>query len=247
MKEKGNTVLITGGGSGIGYETAKIFAEKGNRVIISGRNEEKLNAAAQRLKNATAIICDITNEEDVDRLVQRLYDEFGSLNVLINNAGVAHHYLISEHSDTAEKAGEEMLTNYFSNIRLTEKLLPLLRRQPEAAFVNITSIAAYTPGAAVPTYSASKAALHSYTQSLRLTLQRSTRIQVFEVLPPLVETEFSKQLTGDKMQPSEVAKDIFDGFSNDVFEIRPGFTEVFYRMFLQSPEKAFNSMNRVER
>lgn len=241
-----NTVLITGGGSGIGFETAKAFAEAGNLVIISGRNETKLRKAAATLNNVAAIPCDITREEEVDQLVHRIRSEYGNLNVLVNNAGVAHEYMFAPDAGAFAKAQEEIGTNYLSNIRLTEKLLPLLRQQPEAAIINISSITAYTPGASVPTYSASKAALHSYTQSLRLLLSRTSNIKVFEVLPPLVDTDFSRQLSGDKMPASQVAKDILEGLSNDVFEIRSGFTATFYQLYLQSPDKAFRILNHID-
>jgi uncharacterized oxidoreductase len=246
MKVSNNTVLITGGGSGIGYETAKLFSERNNRVIICGRNHERLQEAASRLKNVTAIPCDITQEAQVSRLVERLNAEHKDLNLLFNNAGLAYLYSLSEDVNAYQKASEEMNTNFLSAVRLTEKLLPLLRKQAQAAIINNTSVVAFAPGALVPTYSATKAALHSYSQTLRLILGQTTNIRVFEVMPPLVDTEFSREVPGDnRMLASEVAREIIKGLSEDVYEMRVGFTQNLYELYLQSPEKAFLAVNGV--
>ena len=115
MKTSKNTILITGGGSGIGFEFAKIFSENDNQVIITGRNEEKLNKAAALLKNTTAIVADITREEDIDKLVQTITKQYSSLNVLINNAGNASYYdVLVSGTDAFTKASDEINTNYLS-------------------------------------------------------------------------------------------------------------------------------------
>ena len=161
MKTTQNTVLITGGSAGIGFEMATQFSEQGNQVIMLGRNEERLQAAAVRLKNVTAIACDVTNENDVNALVGRINRDFPNLNVLVNNAGNAIVYKLGVNVNAFEKASEELLTNYLSVVRLTEKLLPLLSKQKEAAIVTVSSIVVFAPNQNIPTYSASKAALHS--------------------------------------------------------------------------------------
>ena len=246
MQLSNNTILITGGGSGIGYETAKLFAERGNQVIICGRNAITINEAANTLKNVIAIPCDINKEEDVNRLVERLNTEHPDLNILFNNAGLAHLYFLGEGVNAHQKATEEMSTNFLSAVRLTEQLLPLLQSQPEAAVINNISVVAFAPGGIAPTYSASKAALHSYSQTLRLALSQGTSIKVFEVMPPLVDTNFSKDVPGDdRMLPSEVAEDIMKGLSNDVYEMHVGFTETLYNLYLQSPQKAFLAINGI--
>src|SRR5687768_5070203 len=134
MKSSQNTVLITGGSAGIGFEIAKLLSENDNHVIITGRNKDRLIKAAAELKNVTAIESDVTKGDDVNRLVERLNTEFPRLNILINNAGHALLYdLTTANANAFEKAGEEMFTNYLSVIRLNEKLLPLLKKQPQAA------------------------------------------------------------------------------------------------------------------
>jgi uncharacterized oxidoreductase len=243
MKTSNNKILIVGGSAGIGYEIARSLSQQ-NKVIITGRNPQRLQEAAATLKNTMAIVSDVSKEADVEKLVKQLYSEHRDLNVVINNAGKAYAYdLTGEDADGFDKAGQEMLTNYLAIIRLNEKLLPLLRQQPESAIVNVSSIVAFAPGARIPTYSASKAALRSYTQALRLLLQ-PTSVKVFELMPPLVDTEFSAGIDGHNgIKPIVVAEELLKALSEDRFEIRVAGTEDFYKFFLSSPEQALAAMN----
>ena len=244
MKASKNTVLITGGSAGIGYELAKLFLEKGNQVIITGRNKERLAYAASQLPGIIAIRSDVANADQQDELVEKIYNEFPSLNVVINNAGRALLYDVTAADANAfNKAQEEMLTNYLSVVRLNEHLLPLLRKQEDAAIVNVSSIVALVPGSLVG-YSASKAALHSYTRSLRVALEDVPSIKVFELMPPLVNTEFSKEIGGaNGISPKIVADEFFESFTNDIYEIHVGQTEQLYQLSLTSPEQALRLMN----
>jgi uncharacterized oxidoreductase len=242
MKTTNNTVLITGGSAGIGLEIAKLFSANGNTVIITGRDKQRLDKALAQLKNATGIVSDVSRKEDVTALVRILEQDFPDLNMVINNAGRAILYKIDNSEGAFEIAEEEMLTNYLSVIRLNEKLLPLLKTQKEAAIVNVSSVVAIVPGSLV-TYSASKAALHSYTQSLRVALHRTCNIKVFELMPPLVDTEFSAIINGSTgIPPSQVAQEFIAGIEKDIYEIRVGKTQYIYELFLKSPEEALNVM-----
>lgn len=246
MKTSKNTILITGGGSGIGFEIAKLFSQNDNHVIITGRNEEKLQKAASRLTNVTAIAADITREEDVNNLVERIAKDFPNLNVLVNNAGNASYYdVLAPNIDAFTKASDEMNTNYLSIVRLTEKLLPILNSQSEAAVVNVSSIVAFVPNRVLISYSASKAALHSYTLSLRIALEgNDAPVQVYEVMPPLVNTEFSKEIGGENgISPEVVAQDLFNAFKDNHFEIHVGQTADIYQLSLSSPKDALLAMN----
>ncbi|GAB4029669.1 SDR family oxidoreductase [Spirosoma gilvum] len=245
MKTTQNTVLITGGSAGIGFEIAKLFDQKGNHVIITGRDENRLKKAVAQLLNGTAIVSDVTNEDDVNRLVDQLYTDFPNLNILINNAGKAFYYKQAAEANAFEKAGEEMMTNYLSVIRLTEKLVDLLNKQEEAAIVNVTSIVALAPNHRMATYGASKAALHSYSQSLRITLERSSTTKVFELMPPLVDTEFSQEIGGatNGIAPSAVAADLFQALENNDYEIHVGRTAQLYELARKSPADALVAMN----
>lgn len=242
MKTSQNTILITGGSAGIGFAIAKLLGEQGNHIIITGRDEQRLNKALLQLPNATAIVSDVSKEEDTSALVERIKKDFPTLNIVVNNAGKAFLYDISSSEDAFGKAGEEMLTNYLSVIRLNEQLLPLLKSQKDAAIVNVSSIVAIVPGK-LTTYSASKAALHSYTQSLRGMLQNSN-VKVFELMPPLVDTEFSTAINGKTgISAAQVASDLLQALKDNQYEIRVGKTQYVYDLYLKNPEEAFNLMN----
>lgn len=231
MNITNKTVLITGGGSGIGLEIAKQLSAKNNKVIITGRNLGKLQNAAAGLNNVTAIASDINDAASVNKLIATIKADFGGLDILINNAGNAYVYNLSANSNIAAKGIEEFNTNFFSVLSLTEQLLPVLSASAGAAIVNVTSILALVPRHTLPTYSASKAALHSYTQALRFELAKSTSIKVFELMPPLVNTDFSKDIGGENgIPPSAVADDLIKAFENDVYEIHVGNTAYIHSL-----------------
>lgn len=245
MKTSKNTILVTGGGSGIGFEIAKLFSQADNHVIITGRNEARLQQAASKLQNVSAIACDITNEQDVEKLVKSISTDFPNLNILINNAGNASYFnLLTPNVNAFEKASDEMNTNFLSVVRLTEKLLPILNSQESAAIVNVSSIVAFVPTLRLATYSASKAALHSYTQTLRIALEKESNIKVFEVMPPLVNTDFSKEIGGENgISPTQVANDLYSALEENRYEIHVGQTSAIYDLFHASPSDALIAMN----
>jgi len=244
MKITDKTVLVTGGGSGIGYATAKYLSEKGNKVIIAGRNPEKIKKAGEEL-GVTAIAFDVTNAEDVKAIVKRIEKEFSDLSVLINNAGVANLYRLGEGAGAFEKSKQEFETNYFGPVRLTEALLPTLKKQPEAAIVNITSNVSFHPLIVLPTYSDTKAALHSHTVALRLTLAKDTNIKLFEVMPSLINTDATKDMGGaNGLPPKVVAEDIFNGLEQDQYEIYVGDTGQQRADYFANPETAVLNFNK---
>ncbi|KAI9447051.1 short-chain dehydrogenase/reductase SDR [Russula earlei] len=245
MKTTNSTVLITGGSAGIGFEIAKLLIAKGNHVIITGRDEQRLQKATAQLPGVTAIAFDVTKPDNVEQLVKRLNKDFPKLDIVINNAGNAYVYTLADSANAYEKAAAEIETNYLSVIRLNEALLPLLQKQSEAAIVTVSSIVAFVPGVNLPTYAASKAALHSYTRALRLTLQRtSSPVKVFELMPPLVDTEFSKEIGGHNgIPPQKVAEDLLDALDKDTYEIHVGNTADIYKLYLSSPEAALQALN----
>ena len=242
MNTTNKTILITGGGSGIGFQIAKTLSDKGNKVIITGRSEARLKEAAAKLNNVSYFATDVTKEEDVDKLVSYLTEKHPTLDVLINNAGQAFIYELGV-KPGFESASAEITTNYLSIIRLIDKLLPTLKAQPEAAIVNVTSVLAIAPSHDVPTYSASRAALHSYTQALRFSLVDSN-VKVFELYPPLVDTDFSAEIGGSNgIPPQQVADEFLQGLESDTFDIRVGFTAQFWDAHLKSPDEAFKMLN----
>jgi uncharacterized oxidoreductase len=243
MNTQNNTILLIGGSAGIGFETAKLLLAKGNQVIITGRDAERLKQAAAQLPGVTAIASDVSKADDVAQLLERLKADFPALNLVINNAGAASYYNPTESLGAFEKAEAEMLTNYLAIIRLNELLLPLLKRQPTAAIVNVSSIVAFAPNTAIPTYSASKAALHSYTLSLRYLLH-GTSVKVFELMPPLVNTDFSTDIGGaNGIPPRQVAEEFVAALEQDQYEIHVGATAGLYQLSLSDPAAAFHALN----
>jgi uncharacterized oxidoreductase len=248
MKTSNNTILITGGSAGIGFALAQQLSAD-NKIIITGRNKQRLEQATAKLPNTNFIVSDVSDAKDTETLVTTLYNKYPNLNIVINNAGAAAgaYNLATEGIDAFTRASGEILTNYLAVIRLNEKLLPLLKKQPEAAIVNVSSIVTIAPGGRIPTYSASKAALHSYTISLRQALEK-TSVKVFELYPPLVNTEFSAEIGGavNGIAPSVVAEDLQKGLQQDIYDIRVGKTAELYQYYLSSPEQAVIALSGQE-
>jgi len=244
MNISNKTILITGGGSGIGYATAKFLREKGNKVIIVGRNSEKLEKAAKEL-GLDYVICDVTDETAVKSLVAKLEANYSDLSVLINNAGVGFVYKLGEGANAVEKSKQEFETNYFAPVRLIEALLPLLKKQPDAAIVNITSNVAFHPLVVLPTYSDAKTALHSHSVALRLTLSTDTNIKVFEVMPSLINTDATKDMGGEQhgLPPLAVAEEIYNGIKEDRNTIYVGEAGRQYTDYFADPEAAIAKFN----
>jgi len=246
MKTTNNTVLITGGSAGIGFEIAKALTEKGNHVIITGRNEERLKAAAAKLRNVSTIAFDVSKEADIQRLAATIAKDFPQVNMLINNAGQAYYYDITNNDAVYDYAKDEIQVNYLSVINLNNQLLSVLSKNENAAIVNVSSIVAFVPGSRLATYAASKAALHSYTQSLRHKLAQSSGIKVFELMPPLVNTDFSKEIGGENgIAPAVVAEELMQAFEKDQYEIHVAGTADLRKLFFANPEAAFEVMNPV--
>lgn len=186
MKLNGNTILITGGATGIGLALAGRLLSAGNRVIVCGRNVANLERA--KVEHAALItrVCDIADAPSRHSLIAWLATNHADLNVLINNAGVQHRRDFN--GDTATtKLDEEIAINLTAPINLIAELLPALKRQEQAWIVNVSSGLAFSPMADVPVYCATKAAIHSFTLSLRHQL-RSTSVKVVELAPPIVDT-----------------------------------------------------------
>jgi len=246
MEITGKVVLITGGGSGIGFETARLFAQKGNTVILTGRNAAKLEKAAGEINNAVYFACDVTSEEDVRSLVSFVQQQYGRLDFLMNNAGLSYLHMLHDHQDTFMNAFREMTTNYLAAVNITSQFLPILKEQPAAGIINMSSITGFAPSFRLPTYSASKAALHSYSQSLRYSLSQETNVSVFEVMPSLVDTEFTKEIvTTEKITPQEVAAATLHGIENDIYEIHVGSTGALHQHFFNQSEQAFRTLNNI--
>lgn len=186
MDITGNTILITGGGSGIGRALAEAFHARGNEVIVTGRNRERLREVEEANPGIRAYELDVDDPAAISAFAERVVADHASLNVLINNAGIMRAEAIQDGG--TETAEATIATNLLAPIRLTAALLPHLLARPKAAVLTVSSGLAYLPRAMAPTYCATKAAIHSYTQSLRVQL-RGTPVEVIELVPPYVQTE----------------------------------------------------------
>ena len=191
MKLTGNTILITGGGSGIGQALAEKFYANGNKVIIMGRTKSKLDVVTDKNPGMESMVLDVTDPEAVTKAVEKIKHSYSNLNAVIHNAGIMLTEKIGETNISV--AEEQIETNLLGPIRLNSALLPLLMNQPNATIMTVSSGLAFLPSNLNPTYSATKAAIHSYTQSLRYQLQDSS-VQVIELVPPYVQTG----LTGER-------------------------------------------------
>jgi len=190
MKVAGNTILITGGGSGIGRELAREFHALGNTVIVAGRTAASLEETIKGRDGMHARTLDVGDAADIARFAKELIAEFPAVNGLVNNARImVKENLLADPVDLAI-AEATITTNVLGPIRLTAALLPHLRTQPAATVMIVTSGLAFVPLAATPAYSASKAAMHSWTQSLRYLL-KETAVEVIEIAPPGVQTDLT--------------------------------------------------------
>lgn len=219
MEISGNTILITGGGSGIGRGLAEAFHKLGNQVIIAGRRQAVLDEVVASNPGMKSLRLDIANAGDIGQFAAEVKKQIPRLNVLINNAGIQHFEKVE--SNNVSAAEETIRTNLLGPIRLTAALLPLLRQQPKSTIMMVSSRLAFVPLSIAPTYCATKAAIHSYSESLRYQL-RQTTTEVIELIPPYVQTSLGEKKTKD---PRALP---LDEFVDEVMEIlkTPGVSEV---------------------
>lgn len=225
MKLTGNTILITGGGSGIGLGLAKAFSALGNKVVIAGRRRQVLDAVTAANPGMTAIPFDIEKRESIRAFADRVAKECPDLNVLVNNAGIMRAENLLAQPPAQQEAlsdAESMVAiNLLGPIRLTAALLPLLQKQSHSTIMNVSSGLAFLPLAITPTYCATKAAIHSYTESLRYQLQ-STSIGVIELIPPYVQTD----LMGGAADPRAMPLEAFIAEVMEILKTQPEAKEI---------------------
>ncbi len=203
MQTANNTILITGGGSGIGRGLAEAFHNAGNKVIIAGRRRQVLDEVAAANPGMAAEDFDVNDAEAIKQFGTSLVEKYPGLNAVMHNAGIMRNEDVTQGS--TEDAEATITTNLLGPIRLNAVLLPHLLKQPSATVLTVTSGLAFVPLSMTPTYCATKAAIHSWTQSLRFQL-RNTGVQVIEIVPPYVQTE----LMGDRQKNDPMAMPLED-------------------------------------
>jgi uncharacterized oxidoreductase len=221
MKMSGNTVLITGGGSGIGRGLAEALKKLGNEVVIAGRRKQALDETTAANPAMQSVVLDIEKREGVREFVEEVAAKFPSLNVLINNAGIMRAEKLLQQQEDLSDMEAIVTTNLLGPIRLTAALLPHLKKQASATIMNVTSGLAFVPMVLTPTYCATKAAIHSYTQSLRYQL-KNTNIEVLELIPPYVATD----LMGGKSDPRAMPLDKFIAEVIGILKLEPTPAEI---------------------
>ncbi len=249
MKLTDNTILITGGATGIGLALASAFLERGNTVIICGRRESKLREAQASFPGLHTRVCDVSVREDCQSLYEWCVQEFPRLNVLVNNAGIQREVDFRKGTADLDEHSDEVEINLSGLIYLSALFVPHLMRQPAAALCQMSSGLALVPLAAAPIYCATKAAVHSLSRSLRHQL-RDTSVQVFEILPPIVETDLDggarerRGQTDRGISPEAVADQTLKGMDKDELEIAVGKVRALRIASRVVPGKMFGVMNK---
>lgn len=251
MKLTGNTVLITGGSSGIGFELAAELLKRANTVIITGRDQSHLDAARAKAPGLNTIKSDVGDPSAVRDLFQKVITQYPTLNVLVNNAGIMRKINLHKMGSDLKDLTREIEINLNGMIWMTAQFLAHLKEREAAAVINVSSGLAFVPMAIAPIYCASKAAIHSYTRSLRIQL-KNTNITVFELAPPATETplfsgDFSNDdLGGVKTMPVEtLVKLALAGIEKGTPEIRPGPSNALMIMSRVAPNFIFKQLNRT--
>lgn len=244
MKISGLTVLISGGGAGIGLSLTRAFAKAGCKVIICGRNADTLQKVQNEVPDVVAAQCDIASQDSVRALADMFAKQ---IDILVNNASISQVIDLAAPSATVEDQIAEVDINLLGMLRMMHAFLPSLLKKPESAIVNVSSALAFIPSADRPVYCATKAATHSLTLSLRHQL-RGTKVKVFELMPPLTDTPMAAHVRGvPKLAPEKVAAALIEAISTDRYEITPGLSRATKLMSRFAPAFGFSQLNKTVR
>ncbi len=249
MKLQNKTILITGGTSGIGLELARQLLQRGNTVIVTGRDPEKLEATRKALPGVHGIQSDVSDPSAIKALHDSVVAKFPALDVLINNAGIMRNLDLNK-TRALTDVTREIEINLNGPIRMVQQFLPHLKTRPGAAIVNVSSGLAFVPFPTSPVYCAAKAALHSYSQSLRVQLE-GTGVTVIELAPPGVETplfrgEFEEELKDEKgMDVAKLGKLAISGIESGTLEVRPGQSNLLKAMSRIAPGFMLNQLAKI--
>lgn len=249
MKLSQRTILITGGTSGIGLELARQFLARGNTVIVTGRDQKKLDATKRELPGVHTVQSDVSDPAAIATLHAQVLAAFPALDTLVNNAGIMRNLNLNEDRDLSDVT-REIEINLSGPVRMVQQFLPHLKTRPDALIVNVSSGLAFVPMLAAPVYSATKAAMHSYSQSLRGQLE-GTGVTVVELAPPGVETPlfrtgFEAETKGHKAMPVAVlARKAIAGIEAGQREIRPGQSNLLKLLSRVAPDFAFKQLTKL--
>ncbi len=245
MVLRNNTILITGGSSGIGLELAKQLVKKKNTVLICSRSVDKLERAKQQIPELHYLQCDITSPEECEKLRNWIKADHPYCNMLINNAAIVTRTNFFEDEDAVPHAETVLNTNLLAPIRLSKLLMPILEKNKNPQIINITTGLAYIPRTSYTYYCATKAALHSFTQVIRA--QSVGRdLQISEVLMPVVDTPFHEgNPPAIAISPQKAVEEMLRGLEKGRDEIRVGKVKILYFLSRLAPGFAFEMLNRL--
>jgi uncharacterized oxidoreductase len=251
MDLSNNTVLITGGTSGFGYEFASRLLDMGNTVIITGRNQSKLDQTKKQLPKVHTFQSDVSDPKAIAELYNQVINQFPDLNILINNAGEMRIISLHDTSIDLHDITREVEINLMGLIRIVQQFLPHLKTKNQAAILNVTSGLAITPFPISPIYGATKSWLRSYTKSLRVQL-KNTKIKVFELVAPGANTPLNDKFAGlegfdpkNNMTPEKVIDATIKGMKNDKLEIYPGISNVLKIITRIIPNVILGQMSKI--
>jgi uncharacterized oxidoreductase len=249
MKLRHKTILITGGTSGIGLELAKQLLQRDNTVIVTGRDQARLHACKRLLPEVHVFRSDVSNPDDIAALHDAVLARFPALDTLLNNAGIMRNLNLNNERDLHDVV-REIEINLSGPVRMVQQFLPHLKTRKDALIVNVSSGLAFIPLPMSPVYCATKAAIHSFTQSLRIQLD-GTGVSVVELAPPAVETpllrgEFAEEMKGQKgMDVKTLAEHAIAGIEAGKTEIRPGLSNVLKAMSRIAPQFMLMQMAKM--
>src|SRR5467141_2618622 len=249
MKLKSNTILITGGASGIGYELTRQLTALGNKILITGRDQAKMDRAKAAFPKIHTFQSDVSDPEAIATLYEKVTKQFPDLNILINNAGIMRAINVHDRAGGLEDITREIEINLNGPIRMVKQFLPHLKTKSEAAIMNVSSGLAFVPLPISPVYCATKAGLHSFTESLRVQL-RNTKVKVFDLAPPATQTELLDGFNVEDMKGASImkvedmVKVAVKGMQTDRFEIRPGQANQLKMMNRLAPGFILKQMSR---
>ena len=245
MRLTNNTILITGGSSGIGLFLGKLLVAKGNTVIVCGKSSERLLTAQREEPGLITYACDLSDSGSTRVFSEWLVKKYPRLNILINNAAVANRIDFFNHPDALALAESEYQTNLIAPIRLVKLLFPTISRNESPSIINVTTGLIYAPRMVYPFYNSSKSALHSFTQTLRLSLAQ-TGVRVIEVMFPAVDTPWHKGNPPKIAIPVDRAvAEMIRGLEKDTPEIRVGRTKLLYVLSRIAPGFALRKINAM--
>ncbi len=237
-----NKILITGATSGIGKALTVKFLELDNEIIAVGRNEKKLDELSKSDNRIIPFKCDISKQEELDKLTLFVEQKHKDLNILINNAGIQYNYNFIEDLQILYKIEHEIKVNLFAPIKLINLLLPTLQTNNNSAIVNISSGLAIVPKSQAPVYCGTKAGIHIFSKSLRYQLKK---VKVFEIIPPIVDTAMTKGRGKSKISPQKLVDEFITAFKKNRYEVNIGKVKLLRIINRISPSLADRIMKGI--